>query len=298
MTQKQKEEKRTLGDWFIRVAKGALIGIGAILPGLSGGVLAVIFGIYDRMISFLAKPLKNFGKDVLYFIPVGIGFVIGLLLFSFAVSAAFSTYEAIFVSLFLGFVAGTVPSLYRQAGKEGREKRHLVLMVVTAVVLFLLMNLLQSRSSIVISSPGFLEWIISGFLIGLGMIVPGLSTSNFLMYVGMYSKMTDGISSFDFSIILPLAIGLIICILLFSKFIHNLLKKHYPEMFHFILGTVIGSTLAILTTVILPALSPQGLAKMDLTLGMAILASVGLFILGTLFSYGFSLIEDKYAPED
>lgn len=292
------QKDNSLMDWIVRVIKGAFIGVGAILPGLSGGVLAVIFGIYDRMISFLANPFKSFAKNVFYFIPVGIGFGIGILLFSYAVSAAFASYQVLFVCLFLGFVVGTFPSLSKQAGKKGRNKKHLWITMLTAIVLFAIMNIIQSRSLIQVKNPGIIAWTIAGFLIGLGMIIPGLSTSNFLMYFGMYSKMTDGITKFNLAIIIPIAIGLAICVLLFSKFINNLLKNHYAGMFHFILGTVIGSTLAILTTVVLPAFSVKGLSEMGLSFGFAVMGSVILFIIGVAFSYWFSTVEDKYTSEE
>lgn len=95
------------------------VGIGGILSGLSGGVLAVIFGIYDKMLRFLGNLTDRFWQNVRYFIPVGIGFVLGILLFSFFVAKAFGAYEAFFTCLFIGFVAGTFPSLYKQAGEHG-----------------------------------------------------------------------------------------------------------------------------------------------------------------------------------
>ncbi|MGO4988258.1 MAG: DUF368 domain-containing protein [Gallicola sp.] len=282
-------------DWLFRVIKGVFIGIGAILPGLSGGVLAVIFGIYDRMIEFMAKPTKKFLENVLYFVPVGIGVGLGILLFSFAVSAAFSSYETLFVCLFLGFVVGTFPSLYKQAGAEGREKKDLIITAVTAAVLFLIMNILQKGSLIQIDQPGMIAWAVAGFLVGLGFLIPGLSTSNFLMYFGMYSKMTDGISSFDFFVIIPITIGLFVCVLLFSKLIHSLLDHHYAKMFHFILGTVIGSSVAILTTVIFPSYGGEGLSKMGLSLGAALVGSILLFVIGVITSYAFSKVEERYS---
>jgi putative membrane protein len=80
---------RPVVDWFIRLVKGALVGIGFILPGLSGGVLAVIFGIYNPLIRFLANIRYKFLKNVLYFLPVGIGAAIGIVLFAIVVEKAF-----------------------------------------------------------------------------------------------------------------------------------------------------------------------------------------------------------------
>ncbi|HOF99442.1 MAG TPA: DUF368 domain-containing protein, partial [Paludibacteraceae bacterium] len=91
-------------DWFIRLIKGIIVGIGFILPGLSGGVLAVILGIYDRIIKFLSDLRKDFVQNVFYFIPVVIGGAIGIVLFSILVEKAFGNYAAQFICLFVGFV--------------------------------------------------------------------------------------------------------------------------------------------------------------------------------------------------
>ena len=79
----------SVAAWLVRLLKGIAVGVGFILPGLSGGVLAVIFKIYDPLIKFLANPLKNFVRQVKYFLPVGIGGIIGVVLFSIVVAAAF-----------------------------------------------------------------------------------------------------------------------------------------------------------------------------------------------------------------
>ncbi len=178
-------------DWIIRMVKGVIIGIGFILPGLSGGVLAVIFGLYDKILKFLANIKEDFIKNVLFFIPVGIGMAIGIFLFSVVVEKAFGKYAAIFICLFVGFVIGTFPSLYRTAGKQGRKTKDILIMLISALVLFGLMMLGEKQLMDV--APGILSWLGSGALISLGLIVPGMSPSNFLIYFGLYDKMASGI---------------------------------------------------------------------------------------------------------
>lgn len=126
-------------DWFIRLLKGALVGIGFILPGLSGGVLAVIFGIYDPLIRFLANIRNKFVKNVMFFLPVAIGAAIGIVLFAIVVEKAFGIYAAQFVCLFVGFVAGTFPSLYKTAGKQGRKSSDLFILIISTIAIFALM---------------------------------------------------------------------------------------------------------------------------------------------------------------
>ncbi|MDO4670769.1 MAG: DUF368 domain-containing protein [Aerococcus sp.] len=290
-----KGQSSPLSDWLIRLVKGALIGIGGILPGLSGGVLAVIFGIYDRVLDFFSHITKDFWKNVQYFIPVGIGFIIGIVIFSFFVEKAFGAYEGLFTCLFIGFVVGTFPSLFREAGKEGREQSDWLIMGVTAVLLFLLMVMGDSFLSDV--APNLFSWVLSGALVGLGVIVPGMSPSNFLIYLGLYEPMSAGIASFDFGVIIPLAIGGIACVLLLAKLAAWLFKRYYSRMYHFILGTVIGSSIAIFPTVVLPAFSQEQLKAMNLSFLPAVGLAAVMFIGGIFFSLWFAGIESKYSTD-
>ncbi|WP_368252320.1 DUF368 domain-containing protein [Enterococcus sp. 2201sp1_2201st1_B8_2201SCRN_220225] len=233
-------------DWFLRFVKGMFIGSGFILPGVSGGALAAIFGIYQRIISFLAHITRNFKENVLFFLPVGLGGVTGVFLLSFVVSFALGTYESIVLWFFVGCIIGTVPALWKEAGKEGRSTRDVVIMVASFVLGFLFLWKGAGLFSHV--DQNFFTWIIAGALIGLGMIVPGLSPSNFLVYMGMYKAMSDGIKTLDFGVIIPIAIGGLACVLSLSKVMDYIFSKAYAQLFHFILGIVFASTVMIVPT--------------------------------------------------
>lgn len=292
-------EQKTISplvDWFIRLLKGALVGIGFILPGLSGGVLAVIFGIYDPLIRFLANIRDEFLKNALYFLPVGIGAAIGIVLFAVVVEKAFGIYAAQFVCLFVGFVAGTFPSLYKTAGKQGRGKSDISILIISTLAIFTLMVVGGQQLTEV--TPNFIVWLGSGLLMGLGLIVPGMSPSNFLIYFGLYDKMAIGIKDFDYGVIIPLIIGFVVCVLLFAKVAAWLFKRYYSGMYHFILGMVVGSSLAIFPTVVFPAFTAEGLALSDLSFGGALLFCAILFIVGTIASYFFSKVEERYPREE
>ena len=155
-----------LTDWLIRLIKGIIVGIGFILPGLSGGVLAVIVGMYDPLIRVLANLKERFLKNLLFFLPFAIGAAIGIVLFAVVVEKAFGKYAAQFVCLFVGFVAGTFPSLYRTAGKEGRKSRDFIVLILSAVGIFALM--LAGGKQLTEVDPNILSWLASGLLMGLG----------------------------------------------------------------------------------------------------------------------------------
>lgn len=284
-------------DWIIRVFKGMAIGIGGILPGLSGGVLSVVFGVYNSLIAFLAHPFKNFKKNFKYFLPIGIGGILGVFVFSKLVSTALQTYEAFAISLFLGFVAGTLPSLWKKAGAHGRSKNNIITLVLTAIIFIVVMITADKYLSLDLPS-NFGIWIFSGVLIGLGVVVPGLSPSNFLLYFNLYEKMTTGISKLDFGIIIPLAIGLALSVILLAKVVENLFKKHFATMYHIILGLVLGSTVAIFFTHIIPAINTDAATKLGMNLFVFVLITIIAFAIGTLSSYFFSIFEEKVDTRD
>ena len=289
------DEKESVAAWLTRLVKGVLVGIGFILPGLSGGVLAVIFRIYDPIIRFLSRPFHQFWSQVRYFVPVGIGAGIGILLFSIVVDAAFGRFEAQFICLFIGFVIGTFPSLFRTAGKQGRAGKHWLIMLISAVAIFVVM--LVGGSLALNVAPSIPAWFGSGALIGLGVIVPGMSPSNFLIYFGLYDKMAAGIAAFDMTVIIPLVIGLVACVLLFAKAAAWAFDRHYAGMYHFILGMVVGSSLAIFPTVVFPAFGGEGLAKQGLSLWPAVIFAVVLLLVGVVASWLFSKVEDHVTDE-
>jgi putative membrane protein len=278
---KKNQPATSVVDWLIRLAKGALVGIGAIVPGFSGGVLAVVFGIYEPLMRFLASPFVNFVPNFLYFLPVGIGGVIGVVAFSAVVDFAFSNYAAQFTWLFIGFIAGTFPSLFKTAGKEGRKTWHWLVLAGMAGLTFFYMSWIETIRTVAMPL-NIWTWLLSGTLMGLGMVVPGMSPSNFLIYLGIYQAMASGIKQLDPGVILPIMAGVLICILIFAKLISWLFNKAYPLMYHLILGIVVGSTLAII---------PRGVS------GWAIAVCALLFALGVVSSYALSKLDEKHPHE-
>jgi putative membrane protein len=269
-------------DWLIRLVKGALVGIGAIVPGLSGGVLAVVFGIYEPMMRFLANLRVKFVKNVIYFLPIGIGGVLGVVGFSAVVDYAFTHFAAQFTWLFIGFISGTFPSLYKTSGKEGRKPWHWLLLLGMAVGTFYYMFWMETIRNVTLT-PNIWLWLLSGLLMGLGLVVPGMSPSNFLIYLGLYQPMASGIRQLDLGVIIPIIIGVVIVILVFAKLISWLFNKAYPFMYHLILGIVVGSTAAII---------PHGVSGWS-TIAVCAL----LFVLGAAGSFALSKLDEKYPHE-
>ena len=277
-------EKNRKADWILRFVKGIFIGSGFILPGVSGGALAAVFGIYERIISFLSNIFKDFKENILFFIPVGLGAFAGMFLFSFVVSFLLGNAETYTMWFFIGCIVGMLPALFKQSAKKGRKIWHLYLMAAVCAVFFAILKLLETAVATNLPQNP-LTWLMAGGIIGLGVIVPGLSPSNLLVYMNLYKPMADGIKGLDFGVILPLAVGALACVILLSKLMSYVFSKAYAVLYHCILGIVFASTL-IIVPFQYNYLSVGGLYCL---LACAAGAALALFM---------SRLEDRYKPED
>ena len=268
--------------WINRFVKGILVGIGAITPGLSGGVLMVVFGIYEPLVRWLADIRKKFLPNLRFFLPVGIGGVIGVVAFSAVIDYAFTHFAAQFTWLFIGFITGTIPSLLKTAGEQGRKKWHWLLLGVFAVGIYLFMTWMESIRSVTMT-PSFWGWLLSGALTGFGLVVPGMSPSNFLLYLGLYQPMANGIKNLELGVILPLILGVVLVIFIFARLVSWLFRKHHALMYHIIIGIVIGSTAAII---------PSGVS------GFGVIAACALlFLAGASASFALAKLDEKHPHE-
>ncbi len=243
MNQEKKKSVNPL-QFLYRILQGALIGLGAVLPGISGGVLSVIFGIYKPIMELLSNPFKNFKSHVPPLIPVFIGGVIGFLGVANVLAFFLEKYPDPSVCVFIGLITGMLPSLFREAGEQGRSKGSFISMVICMIVIFALLIGLQMFSIEV--KPNFLWYLFCGFCLALSVIAPGMSFSTLLMPLGLYTPFVDGIGHFDMSILVPAGIGAVVTVICLAKAINALFDNFYSIAFHGIIGIVIAATVMII----------------------------------------------------
>lgn len=224
--------------------QGAIVGVGAILPGVSGGVLCVAFGIYEPMMAMLTHPIKSFKNYYKMFMPFLIGWALGFVLLAKVVQILFGFSPEIALLLFFGLICGTIPELFKASEKSDANKSWTPF-VLSLALAYLLFHLLENGIAAAIA-PSFPSYVLSGLLWGLSLIVPGLSSSSILIFLGLYEPLTAGIGALDFSVILPFLIGISGTVLLFARLITMLFDKHYATISRIILGFVIASSLKIL----------------------------------------------------
>jgi len=231
-------------DWILRFFKGAFIGMDFVLPGISGAALAVVFGLYERIVEFIANITKNFFKNVFFFLPVFCGALIGIYLVSHPMSFLMENYKTPVLWFFVGAILGTMPDIWKKSGENGRKHRHIIILISTFVLgsLFLLFSGKWVMGQLVLNP-------VSAFGTGAGValiaFIPGFSSSNFLVLFGIYEQMIDSYKTLNFSVLIPFALGLIVFVFPFSMGIKYLLKKAFTGFFHIIVGFVLASAVLV-----------------------------------------------------
>ena len=228
---------------MILAIQGAIVGTGAILPGVSGGVLLVAFGIYEPMMALLSHPRESFKTYYKMFIPFLIGWLLGFTLLAKGVEAMFNASAPVALMLFFGLICGTLPQLIKDSEKSDASRSWTPFVLTLALAYFLFCLLEQGRPAQVQTNA--MSFVICGLVWGLSLVIPGLSSSSVLLYMGLYEPMTAGIASLDFGVILPLLLGLAITVAALARLVNSLYEQHYALISRLILGFVIASSLKI-----------------------------------------------------
>lgn len=248
---------------------GVLAGSAMITPGVSGAVVAVILGVYDKMINALSNLFKDFKKNFMFLAILGTGILVGAVWFSNVIMFLYERHEITTKFAFIGLILGGVPFLFREV-KAKNSKINYTAMIITFILSFTLwifsktvftLDLDADTTSGIIS---FINLFLAGIIYSVGKVIPGISGSFLLIIIGMYEyvlsvmahPITVGLT--EINKLIPFVIGLIIGILVLLKLINYLLKNHYGLTYSIIIGFVMGS---------IPALIPSTNISSSLLIG-------------------------------
>ncbi len=288
--------------------KGLIVGIANIIPGLSGGTMAVSLGIYEKLIGSISqvatlikdflKSLKHLGKffkdgkktilDILIFVvPVLLGAAVGIVAFSKLLEYLLTNYDMPTKFAFIGLILGSIPIMFKNAHKESKKFKasFLAPFVVTlvvglslAVLEYLGITGTEIQSFDLTNIANIIMLVVFGFVAAGSMIIPGISGSFILLLLGAYNAVLGLVSSLNILGLIPFAIGAVLGIFVFSIIIEKLLEKWYGYTYYGIIGFVIGS---------LPALYP------GFEFNALGIISIVILVAGTLLSYIFTKVTDK-----
>ena len=175
---------------------------------------------------------------------LGLGVGTGFLLFAKGLSVLFAFSDAVAVWLFIGLILGTVPQLFREAGKEGRSYGAWLALGGCFAVMFTVLWLVSHGASRQVT-PGFGWYLFSGVLFGMGTIVPGMTTSSVLMALGLYEPVLNAMTELNIPVLTAIAPGVVLSVLLMARLVNWLFKRYHTLAFHGIIGVVLASTLVI-----------------------------------------------------
>lgn len=243
-------------DYIILVIKGFFLGVANIIPGVSGGTLAITLGIYQDLIEAISHFFKQLKKNLKLLIPLGIGMVVAILLGSKIISYCLDKFPFPTTLFFIGLIVGGIPLLTKKIKLKKVKPLNIAVFLLTFGIVMIMIFLNEGNNLVNLTNMNFIKTI-SLFIVGMvaaaTMVIPGISGSFVLMLLGYYKPIVETISNLtDFSllghnilVLAPFGMGVLIGVILIAKIIEYLLKKHEEATYYGIIGFVISSIIGL-----------------------------------------------------
>ncbi len=237
---------------------GIVFGIANVIPGVSGGTMLVVFGVYDQLTEAISG-VKAIIKNIVFLLFLGIGAGVGILGFAALIKYLFENYGVQTNMYFIGLILGSVPMIFHMGTAEKKVRPLCLLPLILAMGLVIgltVLNGYMEANDLIPAAEtveGFsvfvtVKLLICAFVAAVAMIIPGLSGSFVMMLLGVYNTVINAIQikALNFYVIIPVAVGVILGVILGAKLISTLIKKYKLMVYSAIMGLVIGSVYAIL----------------------------------------------------
>lgn len=269
-------------------AIGILLGLANIIPGVSGGTMAIVFNVYENIIAIISFNIKKILKEWKFILPLGLGMVCGIFLFSSFLSFLLARFPIQTAVFFIALICGSLPLILSKISKEDfvSTKLSSSLAFLIALALMLLMFFISPNESgqvyDQINPALFLRLTISLALAAIAMIIPGVSGSFLMMVLGIYATVIASISHMRIPLLIPIALGVILGLLSGAGLVRFLLAKAKTQTYAAILALVIMS---------IPLLFPLNAIKAflqsatQLSVLILIVSSLLVFVLGFCLSF-------------
>ena len=245
---------------LILFIKGIVLGVAFVIPGVSGGTLAVLLGIYEELIeaaSNFYKNMVNFKKYFMYLLPIGLGIIFSVAVFAKLIKFGLDKAPIITILIFLGMIIGGIPALVRNVKGTKINLKDMTLMLVGLIIVISMLIFHKSNSNVVLTNmsiTGYITLFLVGAIAAVTMVVPGISGSFTLMLIGYYEpilNLVNDITSFknlgpNLILIFTFILGVFIGIIFISKIIEWCLKHYKRETYYAIIGFVLSSIISVI----------------------------------------------------
>lgn len=247
---------KKIKDNFILFIKGFIMGIANVIPGVSGGTLAVILGVFKDFVGSISNIFKSFKKSVLFLLPIVLGMGVAVVASSKLIETCLNYYPLATILFFVGLILGGVPILFNKIKGEMKSIPNYIIFIIMFSFILLFTFVISGEKNVELVSLTFIDYIllfIVGAVASASMVIPGISGSMVLMTVGYYNSILATVSDiFNFtnfwhnvSILIPFGLGVIVGILLIAKLITFLLNKFEVKTYFAIFGFIFSSLIVI-----------------------------------------------------
>lgn len=241
---------------IILAIKGFFIGLANIIPGVSGGTLALTLGIYEKLIGCISHFFKNLNENIKFILPIGIGAVIAILTSSHLISFCLDNYVLPTILFFIGAILGGLPMLIKKVSGHKITISNIIIFLITFGIIILLL-FLNSETEVSFQNMNIIDYLllfVVGVVASATMVIPGVSGSAVLMTIGYYKpilnivkKLTDFSSlGSNLAILIPFGLGVLVGILLIAKVLEFLFKNFEVKTYYGVLGFIVASIIAII----------------------------------------------------
>ena len=231
---------------MLNFLKGIVVGIGGVSPGLSGSVLLLIFGLYSQTLEYLGTVMKDFKRKIRFLLPLLLGMVVGVLLFSNVVDLCLERFEMPTRFCFLGLILGTLPMVWRQVRKEGMGWWHYALIPLVAVGGFFLLTA-DDAGFPQLTQLDLMQSVLLGIAVAATVIIPGVEPAVLLSTLGLYEVYVASLADLDLQVLAPMALGLVVGAVAISFLMSRLFARFYTPTFCVIFGIFLSMIPNMLT---------------------------------------------------
>ena len=233
-------------DRVITIAKGAVIGGTMLIPGVSGGTMAMMMGIYDRLIGAVSGFLRHKRESLLFLFWFCLGAGVGMLLIAKPLFAVIDLFPLPAGYFFMGAVAGSVPMIYHKARADAFTWQDLIYVAAGMAIVFLIAYIPLPKDT---DAAGLAEnplyLVAAGLVAAVALVLPGISVSYLLLMFGLYDKTVEAMNGLYFPFLIPLAVGLALGIISTAKLLDRLMTRHPRGTYLTILGFMLASVLSV-----------------------------------------------------
>ena len=280
-------------NYMFLVIKGFFLGLANIIPGVSGGTIAIVMGIYEKLLNVINNFFKDIKKNIMFLVPIGVGAVIAIISLGKVISYSLDNYALITILFFVGLILGGIPILYKEVKGKEKVSNGIFLFISYILVIILSFGFTSNNQGVSFINMNVMDYI-KIFLVGVvaaaTMIIPGISGSMVLLLLGYYEPIVEVVSNltdfsdlwYNMSILIPLGLGVILGVWLVAKLITWLFEKFKTKTYFAIIGFVLASVVVMF--------GKNSNLNFDI---VNIIGGIALFIIGLIISYKLSMYEKE-----